>query len=91
MVRPKWLLIIPLDNLSWWHCDAEVDEYAHPHMEFLQCGHLRHFCHLATAPLARTKKGGARRGGAKVKNNSAVAVARKKITLIHAIFEPNVA
>ena len=32
----------------------------------------------ATAPLARTKKGGARRGGANVKNNSAVAVARKK-------------
>ena len=26
----------------------------------------------ATAPLARTEKGGARRGGAKVKNNGAV-------------------
>ena len=32
----------------------------------------------ATVPLARTGKGGARRGGAKVKNNGAVAVARKK-------------
>ena len=32
----------------------------------------------ATAPLARTKKGGARRDGAEVKNNGAVAVARKK-------------
>ena len=32
----------------------------------------------ATAPLARTEKGGARRGGAKVKNNGAVAVVRKK-------------
>ena len=31
----------------------------------------------ATAPLARTEKGGARRGGAKVKNYGAVAVARK--------------
>ena len=41
----------------------------------------------ATAQLARTKKGGARRGGANVKNNSAVAVARKKVPLIRAIFE----
>ena len=32
----------------------------------------------ATGPLARTEKGGARRGKAKVKNNGAVAVARKK-------------
>ena len=32
----------------------------------------------ATAPLARTEKGGACRGGAKVKNNDAVEVARKK-------------
>ena len=32
----------------------------------------------ATAPLAQTIKGGTRRGGANVKNNCAVAVARKK-------------
>ena len=32
----------------------------------------------ATAPLARSEKGGARRSGTKVKNNGAVAVARKK-------------
>ena len=32
----------------------------------------------ATAPLVGTEKGGARRGGAKVKNKGAVAVARKK-------------
>ena len=32
----------------------------------------------ATAPLAQTKKGGARRSGAKVKNDGAVAVVRKK-------------
>ena len=44
----------------------------------------------ATAPLVRTKKGGARRGGAKVKNNGAAAVAQK-MALIHAIFEPNFA
>ena len=31
----------------------------------------------ATAPLAQTEKGGACRGGAKVKYNGAVAVARK--------------
>ena len=31
----------------------------------------------AAAPLAQTKKGGARRSGVKVKKNSAVAVARK--------------
>ena len=34
------------------------------------------------APPSGTKKGGARRGGTKVKNNGAVAVARKKIALI---------
>ena len=37
----------------------------------------------ATAPLARTKKGGARCGGACVKNNGAVAV-----VLIRAISAP---
>ena len=42
----------------------------------------------ATAPLARTKKGGTRRGGAKIKNNGAVAVARKKVALIRAISTP---
>ena len=46
----------------------------------------------ATAPLARTEKDGARRGGAEVKNNSEVAVAReKKVALIRAIFEPKFA
>ena len=30
------------------------------------------------APMAQTEKGGGRRGGATVKNNGAVAVARKK-------------
>ena len=47
------------------------------------------------APLARTKKGGARRGGAKLKNNGAVVVARKKNGAnsrnFRAIFEPNFA
>ena len=38
-------------------------------------GHLATFS--ATTPQARTEKGGARHGGAKVKNNGAVAVARK--------------
>ena len=42
----------------------------------------------ATAPLARTKKGGARRGGANVKNNGAVAGARKNVALICAISAP---
>ena len=32
----------------------------------------------ATGPLVRSEKGGARRSGTKVKNNGAVAVARKK-------------
>ena len=32
----------------------------------------------ATAPLARTEKGVARHGGAKAKNNGALAVARKE-------------
>ena len=36
---------------------------------------------LALAPLARTNKGGARRGGANVKDNGAVAVARKNWSL----------
>ena len=46
----------------------------------------------ATAKLAQTKKGGARRSGAKVKNNGAVAVARKNganLRVFSAIFEPN--
>ena len=42
----------------------------------------------ATAPLARNKKGGARRGGANVKNNGAVAGARKNVALICAISAP---
>ena len=47
----------------------------------------------ATAPLARTKKGGAHRGGAhrggaNVKNNGVVAVARKKVVLICPISAP---
>ena len=41
----------------------------------------------ATVPLARTGKGGARRGGAKVKNNGAVAVVQK-MALIRAISTP---
>ena len=40
--------------------------------------------------LAPTKKGGARRSGAEVKNG-AVAVARKKVALIGAIYELNFA
>ena len=40
----------------------------------------------ATAPLARTEKGGALRGSAKVKNNGAV---REKMALICTIFGPN--
>ena len=40
----------------------------------------------AMAPLARTEV-----GGAKVKNNGAVAVARQKMALIRAIFEQNFA
>ena len=42
----------------------------------------------ATEVLAQTKTGGTRRGGAKVKNYGAVAVARKKVALIRAILEP---
>ena len=47
------------------------------------------------APLARTEKGAARRGGAKVKKNVAVAVARKingaNSRHFRAIFERNFA
>ena len=47
----------------------------------------------ATAPLAQTKKGGAYRGGANLKNNGVVAVAWKKDGAnsrhFRAIFEPN--
>ena len=45
----------------------------------------------ATAPLAQTEKGGSRRGGAKVKNDSAVAVAQKNFGANCAIFKPNFA
>ena len=47
----------------------------------------------ALAPLfARTKKGGARRGGSKVdKNEWRGAGGAKKMALIRAIFEPNFA
>ena len=45
--------------------------------------------------LARTKKGGTRRGGANLKNNGAVAVVRKEDCAdsrhFRAIFEPNFA
>ena len=41
------------------------------------------------ATFSATKKGGTRRGGAKVKSNGAVAVARKKVSIIRAYFEPN--
>ena len=41
----------------------------------------------ATTPLGRTEKGGAHRGGAKVKNNGAVAVVQK-MALIRAISTP---
>ena len=40
----------------------------------------------ATAPLAQTEKGGSRRGGAKVKNDGAVAVAQKIFGANCAIF-----
>ena len=46
-------------------------------------------------PLARTKKGGTRRGGANLKNNGAVAVVRKEDGAdsrhFRAIFGPNLA
>ena len=42
----------------------------------------------ATAPQAQTKKGGAHRSDTKLKINGAVAVARKKMVLIHAISAP---
>ena len=49
----------------------------------------------ATAPLAQTEKGAARRGGAEVKKNVAVAVARKingaNSRHFRAIFERNFA
>ena len=49
------------------------------------------FCSASLAPLARTKKGGAHRGGVKVNNNDAVAVVREKMALFRAILEPNFA
>ena len=42
----------------------------------------------ATASLAQTVKGGAHRGGAKLKNYYTVAVAREKMVLIRAISAP---
>ena len=45
----------------------------------------------ATGPLARTEKGGARRGKAKVKNNGIGGSGAKKMALIRTIFESNFA
>ena len=48
----------------------------------------------ATSPLAQAKKGGAPRGGVKVKKHGVVEVARKNganTIHFHAILEPNLA